>query len=163
MSVRVYTVSASGLTIVNAVVTLAFINPAAATGIRILRCWIGQSANATSAQQRVQLVSQVTAFPTLVSTTPSKADVGGAASAIVGGTAGAAGTAGVNASAEGAGGKTVLVNDVFNVVNGWLWIPTEKEQIVLNAGIASGFGIYLPVAAAQLANWAVGLTYEETT
>jgi hypothetical protein len=103
----------------------------------------------------------VTAFPTLVSTTPAKTSIIDPVSVIVGGTAGAAGTAGTNASAEGAGAKTVLVNDAFNVLNGWLWVPTPGETIVMNASAAAGFGLYFPVAALTLTNWSCGVTYRE--
>jgi hypothetical protein len=161
---REFVVSAGGLTLVNAVVTLANINPPAAPGpnIEILRCWVSQSQNATSAQQRVQLVTQVTAFPTLVSATPAvfkrwDANV----STIVGGTTGAAGKAGVNASGEGGGTKTIVFDDAFNVLNGWLWVPTPRETIVLPSGSLSSFSIYFPVAALTLGNWAVGLVYAE--
>jgi hypothetical protein len=78
-----------------------------------------------------------------------------------GGTAGAAGTSGVNASAEGAGAKTVILDDSFNVLNGWLWLPTPRETIVIPASSASGFGLYLPVAPATLTNWAFGVTFAE--
>lgn len=156
-----YVVSAGGITVVNAVVTLVFINPSSTVGIEILRCWVGQSANNTSAQQRVQLVTQVTAFPTLTSTTPAKLVLSDGASAITGNTTGAAGTCGTNASAEGAGAKTVILNDAFNVLNGWLWLPTPDERIVLNAGAASGFGLYFPVAALTLTNWSFGVVFRE--
>lgn len=158
---RTYTVSGGGITIANAVVTLVFINPGTTCSLKINRCWVSQSANATSAQQRVQLVTQVTAFPTLTSTTPSKMNRGDPVSAIIGGTAGAAGTAGINASAEGAGSKTVIFDDAFNVLNGWLWVPTPDEHIIMPASSASGFGLYFPVAAAALTNWAFGITYTE--
>jgi len=161
---REFVVSAGGITLANQAVTLVFINPAASPNfnIEILRAWIGQSANATSAQQRVQMVTQVTAFPTLTSATPAKlkrADPN--VSIIAGGTAGAAGTSGINASAEGAGAKTVIQEDAFNVLNGWLWVPTPAETIVLPAGLASGFGLFLPVAPAALTNWAFGVVFRE--
>ena len=160
-----YILTGGGLTIVNAEVTLAFINPAAApsAGIEILRCWVSQSTNATSAQQRVRMSTQVTAFPTLVSTTPAKAKQGDAVSVIAGGTAGAAGTCGINASAEGAGAKTAIMQDAFNVLNGFLWVPTPPETIVMPAGFASGFGFGFPVAItnAQTANWQVGVVFRE--
>lgn len=157
-----YSVGGAGLTVAGAT-TLAFINPAAAPSVNLemLRCWIGQSANATSAQQRVQLETQVTAFPTLTSATPAKLKRASAASVIVGGAAGAAGTAGINASAEGAGGKTAIFDDAFNVLNGWLWVPTPRETIVMPAGSASGFGLFLPVAPATLNNWTFGVNYGE--
>ena len=158
-----YVLSSGGLTLANQAVTLGFINPAAAPSalIRILRCWVSQSANATSAQQRVQLNTQVTAFPTVVSATPAKTKQGDAVSVIAGGTAGAAGTCGINASAEGAGTKTVIAADAFNVLNGWLWVPTPDEVIDLPAGLASGFGLHLPVAPTTLTNWSMGIVFAE--
>lgn len=158
---REYVISVGGITVANQAVTLIFINPGTTASIEILRCWVSQSANATSAQQRVQLVTQVTAFPTLTSTTPGKTKLLDPASAITGGTAGAAGTCGTNASAEGAGTKTVLANDAFNVLNGWLWVPTPAETYIMNASAASGFGLHLPVAPATLTNWSCGLVYRE--
>lgn len=158
---RVYTVGSGGIALANADVTLVFINPGTTHSIEILRAWASQSANATSAQQRVQLVTQVTAFPTLTTYTPRKHRLSDPASVIVGGTTGAAGTSGINASAEGAGAKSVILEDAFNVLNGWLWVPTENETIILNASAASGFGLYFPVAALTLTNWAFGVTFRE--
>lgn len=159
---REFTVSAGGITVAGAT-TLVFINPAAApnVNIEILRNWIGQSANATSAQQRAQLETQVTAFPTLTSATPAKLKRADAVSVITGGTAGAAGTAGTNASAEGAGSKTAILDDTFNVLNGWLHVPTPAETIVMPAGSASGYGLFLPVAPGTLTNWAFGVAFRE--
>lgn len=158
---REYSVTGANQTVLNALVTLVFINPSATVGIEILRCWVSQSANATSAQQRIQLSTQVTAFPTLVSATPAKLKLGDPSSGIIGGVAGAAGTAGINASAEGAGAKTILISDSFNVLNGWLWVPTARETIVLGAGAASGFGLVFPVAPATLTTWQFGVVYAE--
>ena len=157
-----YVVSDAGITVAGAT-TLVFINPIAAPNVNLefLRAWVGQSANATSAQQRVELETQVTAFPTLTSATPAKLKRASAVSVIIGGTAGAAGTAGTNASAEGAGAKTSVWEDVFNVLNGWLWVPTPKDTIVMPAGSASGLGLFLPVAPATLTNWAFGTVYAE--
>lgn len=159
---REYSISAAGQTVLGAT-TLIFINPAAAPApnLEFVRHWIGQSANATSAQQRVQLVTQVTAFPTLVSSTPVKLKPADAASTIVGGTAGAAGTSGINASAEGGGAKTAVFDDAFNVLNGWLHVPTPDEVRGMPAGSTSGLGLYLPVAPATLTNWAFGQIFRE--
>ena len=157
-----FAVSDAGITVAGAT-TLVFVNPIAAPNVNLefLRAWVGQSANATSAQQRVELETQVTAFPTLTSATPAKLKRASAVSVIIGGTAGAAGTAGTNASAEGAGAKTSVWEDVFNVLNGWLWVPTPKDTIVMPAGSASGLGLFLPVAPATLTNWAFGAVYAE--
>jgi hypothetical protein len=163
---REYVLSAGGLTLANQAVTLGFINPAAgpSPAIEIFEAWVSQSGSATSAQQRVQLVTQVTAFPTLVSQAPRTTKLGDPASAITGGTAGAAGTSGINASAEGAGTKTVRFEDAFNVLNGWHWGPfpaLSSSSIILQAGSASGFGLHLPVAPTSLANWAFGICFRE--
>ena len=159
---REFSISDGGVTIAGAT-TLAFVNPAAAPNINleILRLWVGQSANATSAQQRVQSETQVTAFPTLTSATPAKLKRAEAVSTITGGTAGAAGTAGTNASAEGAGAKTAIFHDAFNVLNGYLWVPTPREIIVMPAGSTSGFGLFLPVAPGTLTNWSFGINFGE--
>lgn len=159
---REFAVSDGGVTIAGAS-TLVFVNndAAPAQSLEFLRAWVGQSANATSAQQRVELETQVTAFPTLTSTTPQALKFGDAVSAIVGGAAGAAGTSGTDASAEGAGAKTSMWQDAFNVLNGWLWVPTPRETIVIKAGESSGFGLFLPVAPATLTNWAFGLVFAE--
>jgi hypothetical protein len=163
---REYIISAGGVTLANQAVTLVFLNPAAgpSPGIEVYEAWASQSANATSAQQRVQLVTQVTAFPTLTSQAPKTLKLGDPASAIVGGTAGAAGTSGINASAEGAGAKTVRWEDAFNVLNGWHWgpfPPLSSSSIILQAGSASGFGLHFPVAPGTLTNWAFGICFRE--
>lgn len=159
---REFSVSAAGITIAGAT-TLVFINPIAAPNINLefLRFWVGQSANATSAQQRVQLETQISVFPTLTTATPSKLKRAEAVSTIVGGIAGAAGTAGINASAEGAGGKTAIFDDAFNVLNGWLHVPTPAETIIMPAGSVSGLGLFLPVAPTTLTNWAFGVNFRE--
>lgn len=159
---REFIVSAGGITVAGAT-TLVFINPIAAPNmnLEILRNWIGQSANATSAQQRAQLETQVTAFPTLTSTTPAKVKRADAVSVITGNTTGAAGTCGTNASAEGAGSKTAILDDTFNVLNGWLNVPTPDEKIVMPASSASGYGLFLPVIPSTLTNWAFGVTFAE--
>lgn len=143
--------------------TLLFLNPAAApsANLELLRIWAGQTANATSAQQRVQMETQVTAFPTLTSKAPNKLKQSDPASLITGGTSGAAGTSGVNASAEGAGAKTVVFEDQFNVLNGYLWVPTPRETMILQAGTSSGFGVFFPVAPASASQWGFGLNFGE--
>ena len=157
---REYTLGAAGQTILGAT-TLIGIHPGTTCAIEILRMWIAQSQNATSAQQRIQFVRQVTVFPTLVSATPAKLKEGDPISQIVGGTAGAAGTCGVNASAEGAGGKTVIFEDAFNVLNGYLWVPTPGETLILSPASANIFSMFFPVAPANLANWTFGMNFRE--
>jgi hypothetical protein len=160
---REFSVSSGGQTVAGAT-TLVFVNPSAAPNpnLEFLRFWVGQSANATSAQQRVQLETQASAFPSLAASTPVKLKPSDPnASIITGGAAGAAGTAGVNATAEGAGTKTPVWDDAFNVLNGWLHVPTPAETRVMPASFAQGLGLFLPVAPATLTNWAFGLVFRE--
>jgi hypothetical protein len=149
------------MTLANQAVTLAFINPGTTATLEIIRVSVSQSSSTTSAMQRIQLNTQVTAFPTLTSATPQKTSTGDGNSVITGGTAGAAGTSGINASAEGAGTKTVLYSDSFNILNGWLWLPTPEERIVLPAGSSSGFGVHLPAAPSSTGGWNVVVVFRE--
>lgn len=158
---RAYSVGGGGLTLANQAVTLVFINPSSTIGFDVVRCFAGQTGTATSAQQRVQTNTQVTAFPTLTSATPSKLNITDPTSGIAGGTAGAAGTAGINASAEGAGSKSNIISDTFNNLNGYLWVPTPQEVIRMSAGSSSGFGFHLPVAPGTLTNWQCGVNFAE--
>ena len=160
---RQFALSASGVTVESADLTAVFVNNDAAPAqtLEFLRAWIGQTANATSAQQRVELATQVSTFPTLTSTTPQALNFGEAISNIVGGTAGAAGTCGTDATVEGGGAVVSMWEDAFNVLNGWLWVPTPNEVIRLRAGESSGFGLRMPVAPTTLTDWAFGLVFGE--
>ena len=164
-SYRAYSITGKGLTIV-ANATLVFINPKASgggSGFEIIRCWVSQNANATSAQVGIQLHSQVSVFPTLVSATPVPLDqMANIASGIVGGTAGAAGTCGVNASAEGAGAQTAFYPDDFNALNGWLYVPTIEERPRFGAAATNvGFGMKIVGTPATLTGWSWGVVYAE--
>jgi hypothetical protein len=158
-----YSLASAGLTLANQAVTLTFINPIAAPNVDLSfrRFWVGQTNNMASAQQRVQINTQVTAFPTLVSATPAKLYNADAASVITGATTGAAGTSGINASLENAGAKTVIWADAFNVINGWLLVLLPDEDLKLASGSANGLGLHLPVAPATLTNWAFGCSWVE--
>lgn len=156
-----YVVPATNVTVANQAVTLIFVNPGVDATLEFVRGWVSQAANATSAQQRVQINSQVTAFPNGVSQAPEKTTSLDAVSTIVGSTSGAAGTSIINAAAEGAGAKTVLMPDAFNVLNGWLWVATPDETILHSASLASGVGLHFPAAPTTLTNWNAGLVFAE--
>lgn len=157
----VYTIPVTNATLASQAVTLAFFNPNTTVSCLIKRCWASQGGVTSSAQQRVQLNTQVTAFPTLTAQTPQKTSNIDAVSQIVSGTAGAAGTAGINASAEGGGTKTILIPDTFNVLTGYLWTPTPDEILALAASVAAGFGLHFAAAAGTLAGWNAGITFQE--
>jgi hypothetical protein len=156
-----YVITGSNITVANAAVTIMFINPGTTVSIEILRVDCSQAANATSAQQRIDFITKVTAFPTLTAFTPKKTSLIDAVSAITGGTAGAAGTCGINASAQGAGTETIVKSDSFNVLNGYLWVATPAETFTMNASAASGFGVQFPAAPGTLTGWNFSLVFRE--
>ena len=127
--------------------------------LRILRAWVSQEETETSQQLGVALGLKASAFGTYTSTTPANLAIGSFLSAIVGSTAGVAGSAGTDASAEGAGTFTPIIEDGFNNLNGWLWVPTPEERIVLTPDVA--VALKLIAAPTTLTGWTAGLIFEE--
>jgi len=156
---RRYVITASNVTLAGAT-TIVFLNPGTTRTLKVVEWEVGQR-DATSRQQAVQMFRKVSVFPTLTSATPQTLDPGDAASVIIGGTAGAAGTCGINASNEGAGAATVISEHLFNVLNGYKWVPMPGGEIILPASASSGFGLRFPVAPTVLAGWTATLVYEE--
>jgi hypothetical protein len=159
---REYTVQGKNLTVAGAS-TLVAINPPTGRAIEIIRCWVSQVANATSAQVAIEMGFKATAFSTLTSATPEKLKGSDPVSYIVGGTAGAAGTAGINASAEGAGTHTTKYPDAFNALQGWLWTPSFAggESYIISSADAVAFALKFSAAPATLTGWNFGVTYKE--
>jgi hypothetical protein len=165
MADRTYSVSGDNQTVV-AAPQLVFLNPSAGgagvPGFEVLRCYVSQRANATSAQQGVRIGTKVTAFPTMVSATPAKAGgLGLPTAALTGATTGAAGTAGINSSANGGGTEIGIYSDNFNVLNGWLWVPTPAETIQFMPGGTSGFFHQFTSTPGTLTGWSFGVIYKE--
>lgn len=154
-----YSITLSNAT-VTAPRTLAFIRPPTTRSIEILRVEVSHS-GPSAGQQRVQLVTQVSAFPTLTAATPAKLQPDGPSSVVTGGTAGAAGTAGINASAEGGGTKTVLLEAAFNAQLGFLYLPTEEERPRVHASSSSGFGVYLPDTPSTDEYWSCTIVFRQ--
>lgn len=159
----IYTVSMKNQTIV-ADETLVIIHTdstlaSRGSTIEILRCWASQVGTDTSDQIGILIGQKASAFGTYTSTTPSPHFIGGAASAITGGTAGAESTAGTDASAEGAGTVTDIIDDSFNNLNGYLWVPTPEERIIVPTDTA----IILKIVGTptSLTGWSAGITYRE--
>lgn len=159
---REYSVIGDNITVAGAT-TLVHINPPATRVIEIVRAWVSQRANATSAQVGIEMGLKASVFPTLTSATPQKLKTSDAASAITGGTAGAAGTAGINASAEGAGATTPKYNDNFNALQGWLWTPsfTLGETYIISGADSQAFYLKFSAAPPTLSGWSFGVTFRE--
>jgi hypothetical protein len=163
---RAYTLDAANVTLANnSPVTIAFLQVPSAAPIVVcefLRMYASQSNSNSGVQQRIQIATQTTSFPTLTSQAPQQVWASDPASKISGGTGGAAGTSGVNASAEGSGTKTVLAADAFNTLNGWLWVPTPFETIIESAqSTAHGIGLSFSAAPGTLTAWNGGMTFRE--
>lgn len=158
-----YSVTMQNQTIVaDATLVIIHTDSTLATGgsnIEIMRAWVGQQASETSDQLGIMIAQKASAFGTYTSTTPVGHFIGGRVSGIVGGTAGAEGTAGTDASGEGAGTVTPIIYDGFNNLNGWLWVPTPEERIIVPTDTA----IILKIVGtpAALGNWSAGITYHE--
>lgn len=159
---REYIVQGKNITVAGAS-TLVAINPLAGRTIEIIRCWASQIANATSAQVAIEMGFKAAAFSTLTSATPEKVKPSDPVSYITGGTAGAAGTAGINASAEGAGTHTTKYADAFNALQGWLWTPSQAfgESFILSSADALAFALKFSAAPATLTGWNFGVAYRE--
>jgi hypothetical protein len=129
------------------------------SNIRILRAWVNQIGTETSDQLGVIFGTKASAFGTYTSTTPNPHWLGGGASLITGGTAGAESNAGTDAASEGAGTVTTLIQEGFNNLNGWLWIPTPEERLVIPDDTA--VIVKIVGTPATLTGWCAGITYEE--
>lgn len=160
-----YVVAMANQTIV-ADATLVIIHTESTAGARgaiieILRLWCDQIGTETSDQLGIIFGTKASAFGTYTSTTPSPLYVGGNASGIVGGTAGAEGTAGTDASAEGAGAVTTIWQRGFNNLVGYEWVGTPEERIIVPADTA----VILKMVGtpATLTGWNAGIVYQELT
>jgi hypothetical protein len=159
---RVYTLNMENVTVANnADSPWCFVNPGVTLSLEALRAEISQRANTTSAQCAFGVGTKVTAFPTLTSTTPRAMHLSDPASAITGGTTGAAGLSGTNASASGGGATTYKKNTNCNALYGYLWLPTPRSTMIVNASASSGMGIIIAAAPATLTNWCAEFEFGE--
>jgi len=160
---HIFTVLMANQTIV-ADATLVIIRTAAALTTRaslieVLRIWVNQIGTEASDELGVIIGQKASAFGTYTSTTPAPHVIGGAASGIAGGTSGAAATAGTDASAEGAGTVTATIEEGFNNLNGYLWVPTPEERIIVPTDTA--IITKMVGTPAVLTGWNAGMTFTE--
>jgi len=159
----VYTVTMENQTVV-ADATLVIVRAATAVTARaslleVLRVTVSQQGTATNQQLGVILGMKASAFGTYTAATPAPHAINGVASGITGSTSGAAAGAGTDASAEGAGTVTTTLTESFSVVNGWLWVPTPEERILIQPDTA--FIVKLRGTPTTLTGWNATLTFRE--
>lgn len=149
---RVYSVVMNA-TSVSGAITLIQIVAGSAADLRLIRAWCSQSGSTTSAQQKIQ-INRKSGAATVTSQTPAQFDTNDAAAQAVGGTS----ATGVNASGEGTD-TTVLIADAFNVLNGWIWVPTPEERIYVPPG--GIIGLKFPTAPGSALTIEAGLVFAE--
>jgi hypothetical protein len=132
-----------------------------ASVLRIYRLTCSQQGTATSQQLGIRWGLKASAFGTMTSTTPAPIEVGAVASAITGSTTNAASSSGTDSSSNGAGTLTVLGQEGFNNLNGWLWVPTPEERILIGPDLS--FCLQLQGTPTTLTGWNAQLTFEEVT
>lgn len=129
--------------------------------IKILRCEASQSGTNTAAQVRLALRTRDTAGTlTVTSATPNPLFIGGVASGITGGTSPlTAAKSGVASSADSGGTYATQWPINPNNINGWLWLPTPDEQLIVPP--ATVLVAQFLTAPGTLTGWTVSLVYEE--
>ena len=158
-----YSISMANTTIV-ADATLIIVHTASAVSsrasrIEVLSVRVGCAGVTASQNLGILIAQKASAFGTYTSATPQSMELGGNASGISGGTAGAAATAGVDASAEGAGTVTNMLADAFNVLTGWLYIPVPESRPNLNPDTA--LIVKIVGTPTVLTGWFADLVYRE--
>lgn len=149
----VYTATMSAVSVSGAI-TLVQVKAGAAVPLRLLEVRVAQSGSTTSTMQRVRILRKSTAA-TVTSFTPLKFNPIDPAASAAGGTS----ATGTNASNENSGDGDVLVDDVFNILNGWLWVPVPQMQIWVPA--AGMIGVKFPAAPAAALTVTASITWEE--
>ena len=143
-----YSVHGDAQAVSTAITVLEVAAPATAS-LELVRAWVAQSSSTTSQMVRIQLLRKSgTITGTASPPTPVPRMVGQGASTT---------TVKWKATAEGTDG-VIYIDDAFNSLNGWLWLPVPEERLVVPP---SGI-IALKFPAPPLsANWTFGLLFEE--
>lgn len=129
--------------------------------LEVLRMTVSQRGTSTSQQLGIRWGQKASAFGTFTAATPAPTSIGVVASAIAGSTSNAAASAGVNASANGAGTFTPLGVDSFNNLNGFIWVPAPEERVWIGPDLT--LVLQLQGTPTTLTGWNACLTFRELT
>jgi len=142
--------------------TVVGIAPTSVGTIEVIRAWCSQFSSTSSAQQRIAIGSKASTYGSFSASTPVATKSGDPSSAITTTTTVMVqGGCGINASSEGTGTLTLQYPDNFNVLNGWLWVPTPNETFMYSG--AKSVAAYLTLLAnpGTTTGWNAGLVYRE--
>jgi hypothetical protein len=144
---RPYVVRLDNIAVTGAITLIAVTAPSTGN-IVLLRAWCSQSSSTTATQLPVEILRK-TAAVTGTSFTPLALNENDSA---------ASSTCLINATAEGTDGN-VLIREAWEYLNGWLWVPTPEERIVVKAsGIIA---MKLPVAPGASVTLQAGFVFGE--
>lgn len=147
---RVYVVNLTRVASTTAL-TLIQVVAGASSGLEIVEARISQTASTTSTQVPIQ-INRKSAAATVTAFTPLQLISGDGAAKAIGGTT----ATGITASAEGTD-TDILVQDTFNFLSGWIYLPVPEQRIrVAPSGI---IGLKLPVAVTITAT--ASITFQE--
>lgn len=147
----IYTINHNAI-VVSTAITIIQYKAGALNKAAVVRFSISQGLSETSTMEQIQLLRK-TAAATVTGFTPLENDPDGPAAFGVSGTA----ATGITATAEGTDGD-ILVNEGWNILNGYLWVRSHPLEIVIPA--AGIIAIKFPVAPAS-ATWRAQLVVEE--
>ena len=133
---------------VSSSITLLQIVASASAGLEIVRAWASQDSSTSSVQNHIAILRKTgSATVTACVVTPlSPAD------------AAALATAGGSATGEGTDGLT-LIQDSFNILNGWLYLPVPEERIYVPPG--STIALKFMATPATSASFVAGFVFRE--
>lgn len=131
--------------------------------LELLRVEISQSGTATGAQIRGEIFTRDTAgtLTTTAATPRPVSPLGGVASGLSGNTSVIGGTArcGINSSADSGGAYTSILPFNFSNLNGYLWLPTPEERIIVPPSTV--VGVRLLAAPGTTTGWTVAVVFAE--
>lgn len=132
-------------------ITIIQIKAGATNPLELIRVSVNQSDSTTSAQTGIRILRK-TATATVTSFTPLIVQAAAAAAA-----AGGTSATGITATAEGTDGD-ILIDEGFNALNGFLYLPVPEERILVPA--AGFIALKFPVAPAS-ALWKAQIIFGE--
>jgi len=124
---------------------------AGAAALELIRASITQGLSETSTMEHIQILRK-TAAATVTSFTPRRYNFSDPVALAVGGVA----ATGYTATAEGTDGE-VLVDEGWNILNGWQWKSGEDRILVAQGGMIA---LKFPVAPAS-ATWRASMVFVE--